>query len=189
MWVKSSDCSQVISENWVEACRIGLLNWEKSSFGSVRNQIKEYKAKLEQLQQDPNTVEVKKIRWETKKKLEDLLDSEEVLWKQRAKVQWLSEGDRNTKFFHSQASSRARINEIQGLRDNTGAICSGQIEMGTIVNDYFRTIFRSRKPDDAKIEDVIGVMESRVNPAITQDLCQEFTAQEVKQALFDMFPP
>jgi hypothetical protein len=39
------------------------------------------------------------------------------MWKQRACVQWLAEGDRNTKFFHMKACQRRQRNEIRGLFD------------------------------------------------------------------------
>jgi hypothetical protein len=34
-----------------------------------------------------------------KKDLEVLLEEEDLLWKQRAKTEWLRSGDQNTKFF------------------------------------------------------------------------------------------
>lgn len=65
-----------------------------------------------------------------KLQLESKLDKEEVLWKQRAKIQWLVEGDRNTNFFHSQATARARKNEIHGLVDDLGHWCEDEAVMG-----------------------------------------------------------
>ena len=46
-----------------------------------------------------------------------LLDREAQMWKQWSHVLWLSNGDSNTKFFHTKATQRHRKNTIGGIRD------------------------------------------------------------------------
>ncbi|XP_020693467.1 uncharacterized protein LOC110107530, partial [Dendrobium catenatum] len=43
-------------------------------------------------------------------------------WQQRAKVRWLEEGDANTHYFHSVASSRRRGNRIREMTDEGGTV-------------------------------------------------------------------
>ncbi|KAL6194027.1 hypothetical protein ACLB2K_035111 [Fragaria x ananassa] len=52
--------------------------------------------------------------------LQSLLHQEELFWKQRSRVQWLKEGDRNIGFFHKKAESRRRKKALQGFFDNDG---------------------------------------------------------------------
>ncbi|KAL5774533.1 hypothetical protein ACOSP7_012090 [Xanthoceras sorbifolium] len=57
---------------------------------------------------------------EAKRDLNALLTREDIYWKQRSRVSWLQNGDRNTRFFHSQASKRKKINNISSLFDSHG---------------------------------------------------------------------
>lgn len=50
-----------------------------------------------------------------KTQLDTILKQEEMLWKQRARVQWLLDGDCNTKFFHIRVSNLRRKNIIMEL--------------------------------------------------------------------------
>lgn len=76
-------------------------------------------------------------RVDLKRALEEEMDREEILGKQRAKTQWLAEGDRNTRFVHEQASHRASINEVTGLINAAGELCNDHRDMAEVVNGYF----------------------------------------------------
>jgi len=58
-----------------------------------------------------------------RQEINDLLDSEEIIWQQRSKVQWMGLGDRNTKYFHSKASERKKKNTINKIMDKNGNWC------------------------------------------------------------------
>lgn len=58
------------------------------------------------------------------------MDSEEIMWHQRSKVQWMGLGDRNTKYFHTKASQRKK-NTISRIMDgmDTGVILMKALQM------------------------------------------------------------
>nr|GFC88588.1 hypothetical protein [Tanacetum cinerariifolium] len=56
----------------------------------------------------------------------DALKDEESMLKQRAKVDWLSEGDANTKFFHKTVKGNLNRNRIEYVDDMNGVKFSGQ---------------------------------------------------------------
>jgi hypothetical protein len=51
--------------------------------------------------------------------VEILLEQEEIHWLQRSRVNWLSQGDKYTRFFHQFASARRKKNMIKRLKDDS----------------------------------------------------------------------
>ena len=62
----------------------------------------------------------------TVQKLKVALYREEVWIRQRSRVPWLREGDRNTSYFQAQAAQRKRMNKILGLRRADGSDCANE---------------------------------------------------------------
>ena len=52
--------------------------------------------------------------------LKRAIKNEEIFWRTKSRVQWLQEGDKNTKFFHAQTMKRRRRNTIRGLKEDDG---------------------------------------------------------------------
>jgi len=50
-------------------------------------------------------------------KLEERRQQEEILWKQESRIQWLKEGEINTKFFHKAMIQHRQQNRIFSLMD------------------------------------------------------------------------
>ena len=75
--------------------------------GNIPKKIQEKKRALASLSiadRGDKGAEVNKLRGE----INDLLDNEEIIWRQRSKTHWYREGDRNTKFFHAHAFERRK---------------------------------------------------------------------------------
>ena len=51
-----------------------------------------------------------------KKELSMVRKSIDIFWRQRAKQQWIEDGDRNTKFFHQVANRRRKLNAIHKIK-------------------------------------------------------------------------
>lgn len=117
-----------------------------------------------------------------KHRLGVLLMQEENFW-QRAKVRWLKDGDRNTKFFHAMASQRRHRNAIQSLTSVDGSISNDQEGMCGVAMDYFHTLFSRGQCSYVAVLDVV---QPRVSLEDNSKLTKEFSLEEFRLALFQM---
>jgi hypothetical protein len=119
-------------------------------------------------------------------KMNELLYREEMMWLQRSRIDWLREGDRNTKFFHSKAVWRARKNKIKKLRDDSGAWQENSKIMGRMATDFFKNLFKA----DASLayEPVLDLFDEKITPEMNEKLCEEFSDKEISDALFQIGP-
>lgn len=117
-------------------------------------------------------------------KLNLLLSQDYEYWKQRSRVLWLSEGDRNTKFFHCQASMRHKKNHITGLFDSEGVWQETNEGIGDVVFDYFTKMFSAGTYDVDHMRDVVDLILSAVTRDMNIELCAPYHADEIKVALY-----
>ena len=81
-----------------------------------------------------------------RKEINEMLDDEEIKWNQRSRVQCLTLGDKNTKYFRHKASQRKRKNEIRGLLDGEGNWCKEKTDIANIAVSYFKELFSTTFP-------------------------------------------
>ena len=66
-----------------------------------------------------------------------LCKDEEAFFRQRSRIQWLSLGDRNTKFFHRSFIHRQVRGRIHSLKDDDGTVVTDQSDLGRLAVSYF----------------------------------------------------
>ena len=92
-------------------------------------------------------------------------------------------GDRNTKFFHAQASERKRRNTIRRLKDEDGGIVAEK-HLKTFIANQYQQIFMSST--GINMDDVHACVQTKVSQSINDNLAVPFTNEEVWRALKDM---
>lgn len=119
-WVLENDFTDFFKLSWeglryyenlpekLLKCSRDLKSWAGNRFQRLGQKIsmlrRERDRLLSSFHDRDNYNQIQNIEHE----IEKLSDQEELHWKQRARVNWLNHGDRNTKFFHSSASTRRR---------------------------------------------------------------------------------
>ena len=77
---------------------------------------------------------------ELSKKMDKLLQKQEIYWAQQSKVSWLKHGDKNTKKFHSKTTQRRRKNHIRGIKNAQGQWVEEIEDVVEVASDYFHFI-------------------------------------------------
>ena len=98
----------------------------------------------------------------------ELNHREEIMWKQRSKITWLTEGDRNTRFFHLRVSQRRRRNYISKLKNQDGQFTDNQVKMGVMATDFYRTLYTSEGTVNMNL--VLDTVQAKVTAAMNESL-------------------
>ncbi|KAL4290681.1 hypothetical protein GQ457_14G022710 [Hibiscus cannabinus] len=114
------------------------------------------------------------------------IDREELYWEQRARANWLKNGDQNSAFFHRFATQRRRQNRVSGLDDGSGQRVQDPGDMAAVAMKYFQSLFLSQAPTEW--DQVLSGLSPCITPVMNESLTRPFTMDEVLSAVKSMSP-
>jgi predicted RNA binding protein with dsRBD fold (UPF0201 family) len=159
VWQTHADYDKLVLDNWSRGSgrrglhgivdALGILQnklsvWGSEEFGSLARTVRKLRSKLDRLRSNsvgrgPSDEERAVV-----KKLRSALHQEEIWMRQRSRVLWLREGDRNTSYFHKQAAQRKRINKIDSLIKADGSVCESVEENHAEVQGFFENLYKTQ---------------------------------------------
>ena len=69
------------------------------------------------------------------------LVKEEAFWRQKARIKWLQDGDRNSRFFHAVVAERRAKSVIHRIRSSAGEWLTDEAQISAEAVDYFTSLF------------------------------------------------
>ena len=196
-WTRHERYEEVVVESWqpqandlagvydaLNSVRQKLQKWSREEFGSVQKQLKAMRHRLERVRAASLRSGPTRAEKDLLKRISELLARKEALTKQRSRVLWLSEGDRNTEFFHAKMKERSRINKIKKLKKPDGSVAMTQPELETLAMNFYSDLFTAQH--ETRPELVTDWVPNKVTEAMNVRLCAPISNEEIENALFMM---
>lgn len=168
----------------VKAKLKGLHNEE---YRGVKERIDYWRNRVDVIQADlvvhPINVDQHLAEREAIGQLKRWINIESSISKQKARVQWLKEGDQNTRFFHCMMKSRSAVNRIQRLVSDSGEVVVDSMGIKQEILGFYKQLLGSRK----EYLKVVDTSVMHLGPSLQEDqrrwLIREVEIQEVYSCL------
>ncbi|XXG88202.1 hypothetical protein AAC387_Pa12g0446 [Persea americana] len=132
MWLSHNSFKSLVEQSWsipisgnpqfiaqkMKVLKGNLKVWNLETFGQLKRNIEDVEKDVLQVQLAYDSHPSAQLLLDlnlAKLALHNWLNTESTHWKQKAKLIWLQDGDRNTRFFHQTAKSRSILNRINKI--------------------------------------------------------------------------
>ncbi|KAG8473137.1 hypothetical protein CXB51_035140 [Gossypium anomalum] len=196
-WTKHANFKDLVFEKWWYSGNMAtslseftshVKDWNKSVYGFIGSRKKQLMQLLGCIQKAMDWSSSSRLaekEMEICGELETVLNHEELLWRQKARYDWLQFGDRNTQYFHSCTIQRRKSNRILALRISSGEWCSDQSILSAKAVRFFEKLY-------GEIPTPMSAAPLNIFPRISDQnfdfLNKPILNDEIKKALFDMAP-
>ncbi|CAA0837766.1 Unknown protein, partial [Striga hermonthica] len=169
----------------LKATRVALLKWSQALNINKSGTIERLTLQLQEMREHSNN-----MNWDEWNKITIELDeaytSEEEFWRQKARNQWLKEGEQNSKFFHALTIQRRKTNAITRLVDDNNILRETDEKIQDCVVDFYSQLFSTDGfRGDAGI---LNLIPQTISCDLNDSLICPVEEEEIKNALFCMSP-
>lgn len=160
MWATHKDFLNFVSDEWSKApvygspmrvimCKLKHLRsalrvWNFSVFGDLNRQIEDYSSKLEVIQLEIEsfgfTESLHQQELEAHNMLDQVLIRQESLFREKSRIRWLQDGDRNTAFYHSVVQAK-RAQASMSFLDIESEVTEDAIVIENHVINFYKDLF------------------------------------------------
>ncbi|XP_057249105.1 uncharacterized protein LOC104906541 [Beta vulgaris subsp. vulgaris] len=206
-WTTRKDFEVIIKKAWstrfhgsymfclTKKCKLlkeKAKNWATTRFGNVIRQLKVVESKLKCIQDNLlanpscpflaaklDKFHLKQVR---------LLEFQELYWKTKAKSNHLKLSDSNTKYFHACASIRRNRNFISSIEDDVGVVLTDPKDVENCFTNSFVQRFTANQECFFDENCDFSLLDSIISEEDNMLLCSEVSAEEIKNAVFELAP-
>ncbi|XP_074277442.1 uncharacterized protein LOC141601077 [Silene latifolia] len=204
MWSMAANFSEVVKEGWnydvqgtpmfrvvnkLKGLKKKLKNLDKEQFSDIENltHVTELSLKhfQDHLSKDPLNPDLCNAERECAQDLVNLTKARNSFLAQRAKENWVKNGDENTAFFHASIKRRRAHNRVYHFKDKEGKLCTTPQRFKSAFEEYYIGLLGSSNEVTFVHKGVI-----RAGKCLTDEhreiLTRFVTDDEIKNAMFSI---
>ncbi|XP_071912409.1 uncharacterized protein [Coffea arabica] len=160
---------------------------QRESFGDIFERVRKAGGEVLRLEdlfdRDPSEPNLLALQ-EAWTGLRNLLMIEEGFWRQKARVKWIWEGDKNSKYFHSLVAERRAKTVIHRIKGAVGDWIAEDNRIASEAVEYFKALF-SAKPSSGSW-DTLDVIPHMISHTQNEDLMRVLEMEEIREVVFGM---
>eukprot|EP00253_Pinus_taeda_P021967 PITA_21967 len=164
-----------------------IREWNKTVFGDIFKEKTLIEDKLEQIHR----------QWAARQNSEESIEQEktltqqwhgrcwqeEILWRQKSRIQWLKEGEHNTKKFRRSALDYRSSNKILEMRNGNGESVKNHHDISEFLSAHFSSIAQEPQINRGEaIRELLKAIPKVVTSEQNWALSREITLEEVQEA-------
>lgn len=160
-------------------CRRDLIEWTKAQNAS---KVQEVKGKQDALEVALSALspDIELIGSLTSQ-LANAYKEEELFWRQRSRIQWLQEGDKNSAFFHAVTRNRRAMNKLSVIEKEDGSEVFEEVQIASSISEYFNKLFSSASRNQFQV--VEEAIQAQISPAMNDGLTRIPDLKEIHEAV------
>jgi len=192
IWLEEKDI-KVVLKGWTYREEGGILKRLRQSTKELKkwslNIKRKFSKAIDDCRQEMEALrnrqddEARKKYEEVRNRMTSILAQEDAYWKQRAKVNWLKDGDTNSKKIHAMASVCRKQNHIVKLKGSDGEVVENHFDICGVAKKYFDEIFTA---NEGSAQEIIEKVQPTITEEDNQNILKPFTMEEFRRALFQM---
>ncbi|XP_058762257.1 uncharacterized protein LOC131635640 [Vicia villosa] len=194
-WLNEEGITEVVKNGWrrgenhevqqrLSFCAEDLGRWNLNRNRENKDELQRYKNVMEQYRGDQDPASTSRF-FEAQTGYNKALIHEDTYWKQRAKMHWLRDGDRNTKFFHLSATVRKNKQKIDMLVNVNGDETRDQAGICDIARSYFENIYVTK---DGLYDPLLNIIQPQITAEENCRLLLPISKAELQATALEMHP-
>ncbi|KAK4390169.1 hypothetical protein Sango_2080200 [Sesamum angolense] len=137
------------------------------------------------LESNPGDVTVRDSLGDLRKNATFLAKAERHFYFQKAKIHFLKQGDRNTKFFHDMVKRNAARNSILAITKADGSIITSAPKIAQEFVNFYTSLLGT-EDQTLPVDDGVFHWGPSLTSELTSNLCRAVTPAKVKTAVFQI---